>query len=114
MRERLFPTFGRGARFQGLLRWEVHFHDAVEWSSSLRRTHHLGGDNLSFPRQFLDSHRNMLVLINFFKGFDVLRTRVHHNKLYTFHAILLIEMRFELRYLYGTLSLCKKISPTHT
>src|SRR5271154_5422607 len=92
----------------------MYFHNAVERSGTLRRTQDLGGDNLSFPRQFLDGHRNMLVLINFLKGFDVPRTRVHHDKLYIWHAILLIEMRFELRYYYAIFSLCTTISPTHS
>src|SRR5271154_2859352 len=56
----------------------------------------------------------MLVLINFLKGFDVLRTRVHHDELYIWHAILFIEIRFELHYFYATLSPRKKISPTQT
>jgi hypothetical protein len=66
----------------------------MRWNGAgtLRRTHHLGGDDLSFPRQFFDSHRNMLVLIDFLKGFDVFRTRVHHDKLYIWHAILLIKI----------------------
>src|SRR5271154_3243627 len=93
----------------------MYFHDAVEWSRTLRRTHHLGGDDLSFSRQFLDSHRNMLVLINFLKGFDVLRTWVHHDKLCIWHAILLIESSFELHYFCAALSLPKKkISPPYT
>src|SRR5579862_2478530 len=92
----------------------MNFHNAVEWSCTLRRAQDLGGDNLSFPRQFFDSHRNMLILIDFLEGFDVFRTWIHHNKLYIFHAILLIEIRFELHCFYATPSLRTKISPTHT
>src|SRR5271155_5324527 len=88
----------------------MYFHNAVERSGTLRRTQDLGGDNLSFPHKLLDSHRNMFVLINFLKGFDVLRTRVHHDKLYIWHAILLIEMTFELHSFYATPSLPKKRS----
>src|SRR5579863_10531198 len=55
----------------------------------------------------------MFILIDFLEGLDVFRTWIHRNELYSFHAILLIEMRRELHYFSETLSPRTKISPTH-
>src|SRR5713226_7136345 len=71
MRECLFPAVGCGTCFQSLHRWEIYFCDAVERSSPLRGTQHLGRDDLGLARQFVDSHRHMLVLIDLLEGFDV-------------------------------------------
>jgi len=52
--------------------------NAMEGWSPLRRANYFARHNFGFTGKLLDGHWDMLVLINFFEGVDVLRVRVYY------------------------------------
>src|ERR1700758_4628703 len=76
--ERLFAAVGGGARLQSFHVREMDLGNAMEGWRPLGRTNYFARHNFGFTGKLLDGHRDMLVLINFFEGVDVLGARVYY------------------------------------